>query len=453
MRLIQAHYIKRQNKSAAVSFKILLLLGIVLFIAAGGALFFAYQYTLSEGARKERERAEEASARKTEEVQKSKIEAGERLVLARKAQEEALINGRTLTNALHNLRAKSEVLLTAYDSLQTNQIGIKVGQHPELVRQARHLRDTIIPEIPSDQAIVQKLEGARRLILQLEEASGTSYQPSQESIQLFRKDFDWAKGWQEKADSAQALYDSIVREAKVRLAPSGTSTTSLSLAEVLRQQVIEEANRKTALVVNTTDAAKASEAKNIATAAADLERQKAQAEIEKLRKEKQMLEAENEAAKNKAAAELAVLNTQKQIEVQKINNSRIKEELKAKANDPEVREILSPFITPGIWIPDLQIGAPYAQLQHYTPDSKPVSLNRLRALGVFDKSGDGGWTGIGRLAMIAVNPYDKKRPRWWSYMPGKTWRQDQEKVKKAQKAQALLMELGDTMVEMGLLSP
>lgn len=114
------------------------------------------------------------------------------------------------------------------------------------------------------------------------------------------------------------------------------------------------------------------------------------------------------------------------------------EELKAKANSPEVQALLAPFVTPAFSQPGKKTGA----------KKTGVSLSALRATGALQPTVKGLKT-LHRLGTKSQE--DKERPRWGfaSYFD----RMSAEDREQLQKAQDYLNELGDVMVELGMLAP
>jgi hypothetical protein len=114
-----------------------------------------------------------------------------------------------------------------------------------------------------------------------------------------------------------------------------------------------------------------------------------------------------------------------------------RQELIALAKSPEVQQLLAPFITPG-----------YSQPRQRQPtyDKMPVSLNVLKTLGALRPTSDG----LKALLDCGMTKADRERPRWSFHpryldlTPG-----EHEKLRQAQE---YLIQLGDIMVELGMLS-
>jgi hypothetical protein len=111
---------------------------------------------------------------------------------------------------------------------------------------------------------------------------------------------------------------------------------------------------------------------------------------------------------------------------------------KAQAQTEEVRRLLKPFTTPGFM---------RANQRGETYDKKPHSLSGLRSLGALEPT----MQGVKKLYNLATTKKDKVRPRWGK---AKRWKNlNQSTKEKAKKAQKYLLELGEALVELGMLAP
>lgn len=110
----------------------------------------------------------------------------------------------------------------------------------------------------------------------------------------------------------------------------------------------------------------------------------------------------------------------------------------ALAKTPRVRSLCAPFITPGYWQPGAN-----------NPDygRGPVSLSRLRSRKALDPSADG----LSALLKIVIDKDDKERPRrGYSMFLSRLSTTQYEELKETQQ---YLIDLGDVMVELGMLAP
>lgn len=121
-----------------------------------------------------------------------------------------------------------------------------------------------------------------------------------------------------------------------------------------------------------------------------------------------------------------------------------RERLLKKAQSPEVRQVLAPFLTPGYHQPHRSSGGALFVVR--SAKKQPVSLGKLQEAGALERTIDG----LRELATVSGSKDDDARPRlklpdytsWWSSA-------QQEKI---QQVQDLLIELGPVMVEEGLLA-
>jgi len=165
-------------------------------------------------------------------------------------------------------------------------------------------------------------------------------------------------------------------------------------------------------------------------------------EIAELRGQAGLAEAEVKVAEAAATAK----KTEKELEAERIAAETEKNRLREKAKSREVATALAPFVGKGYWQPGR------AQPDR---DAAGISLTAIKAEGALDPSP----TGMRQLYHIGANPKND-RPGGWSKddrMVGKpleAWLKNKPGARDtARKAQDLLLELGDVLVEVGLLSP
>ena len=113
--------------------------------------------------------------------------------------------------------------------------------------------------------------------------------------------------------------------------------------------------------------------------------------------------------------------------------------MRKKCQDPETKRLLAPFLAHGYAQPGKRGGA---------YEKGPVSLSATRQFGALEPTVHG----LGRLLAIGVDAnWDKERPRWGYRNAVENMSGPQrDEIKKAQQ---LLIELGDTLVELGMLAP
>jgi hypothetical protein len=154
--------------------------------------------------------------------------------------------------------------------------------------------------------------------------------------------------------------------------------------------------------------------------------------------------AEAEVKVTEAAAEAK--KSEKEIEAERIAAETEKNRLREKARSRDVATALAPFIGKGYWQPGR------AQPDR---DAAGMSLSAIKAQGALDPSP----RGMRELYHLGANPKND-RPGGWAQedrMVGKpleAWLKNKPGARDtARKAQDYLIELGDILVEVGLLSP
>lgn len=167
-----------------------------------------------------------------------------------------------------------------------------------------------------------------------------------------------------------------------------------------------------------------------------------QNQIAKLREAADLAEAEVKVTEAAAAAK----KSEKELEAERIAAETEKHRLREKARSREVATALAPFIGKGYWQPGR------AQPDR---DAAGMSLSAIKAQGALDPSP----RGMRELYHLGANPKND-RPGGWAQedrMVGKpleAWLKNKPGARDtARKAQDYLIELGDILVEVGLLSP
>lgn len=176
-------------------------------------------------------------------------------------------------------------------------------------------------------------------------------------------------------------------------------------------------------------------------ARAEIERLRIAMEVERQRRELQHaellaeLERERQAAEARRQAE-AILAA---VEQKEIVDEAEKQRLRQRCQDPRVQQLLTPFTTPGYTQPGERV---------YDPEKQPISYSKLSAFGALAPTRDG----LNRLLHVGANKGDQVRPRW-GYTRPPIERLKPDQLEHIKEVQALLRELGPTLVELGMLSP
>ena len=117
-----------------------------------------------------------------------------------------------------------------------------------------------------------------------------------------------------------------------------------------------------------------------------------------------------------------------------------KVKLRAKAKDPKIQAKLAPFTTPG-----------YLQLNHKMSYQKEAfSYTEILQSGALTQS----QAGLQKMVMIAFTRDDKDRPRLHFQIDfANGWQKSNEDREMVMELQQLLIELGPTLAELGVLKP
>ena len=165
-------------------------------------------------------------------------------------------------------------------------------------------------------------------------------------------------------------------------------------------------------------------------------------EIAKLRAEADLAEAAVRVTEAAAASKLS----EKELEAQRIAAETEKNKLREKAKSRAVAAALAPFIGKGYWQPGRALPG---------RDAAGISLTAIKAEGALEPSPQG----MRQLYHIGANPKND-RPGGWAAddrlvgRPLEQWLKNKPGARDtARRAQDLILELGDILVEVGLLSP
>lgn len=415
-----------------VAVVVLLILVVIVAVAFGGLWHYANNEKLKEHRLREKAEADKTRIEIADQAASQKAA----LAVAKTHQEELLSQARSATNVLTRLLADTTKLQNDATALKANDAGRQVALFPDLIAQARHFYETDLPELASREEIVTKLEGAKRIALQLVDAAGTAYEPASDvraSVQSF---ITWAEYASKKSGQLRQVLSTIVSESKTKVTDATVTLNSLTLEAGMAKLAQAETEATQRLFAqNTADATK-----QAAQIAADAESTKIVSDAERKRNEviAKAKEDADQQARDLALreAQQKLENTKTQVAVQNTGDEVRKIELRKKASDPVIQAKLAPFITPG-----------YIQISVPSYDKKPFSYKEMQAFGAFNQD----FNGLDHLVAIAISANDKVRPRW--KFNQKLYRRYPNEVEQVKEAQQLLIELGPVMVEMGLLQP
>lgn len=257
------------------------------------------------------------------------------------------------------------------------------------------------------------------------------------------------------ADPAKAiLLDEAIRNHRTRM-------TQLSAqAQVKGQEIAADATRQTlvdASVLAQLQETQAEASRLIAESKAQADRQKVEyeariAELQKTidsEKTRMRIEAADRAAElerkeKKAEADRFAGNVDAELDRDKTVTNAQKKRLVQRCNEPDVQQTLAPFLAKGYLRPDGTHNSVSFKGNYDSVHPVPISYNDLFELGALNPSG----SGCDALYSIGADRRDTMRTRWTRVHD---WRTDSKTQTLVPKAQALLIELGPTLVELGML--
>jgi len=245
---------------------------------------------------------------------------------------------------------------------------------------------------------------------------------------------DYRARWLEMWAKAVLVADEQTSSQREQILVDAEKLANLELAKLeaekrLAEQRAENARERARLLAEL--AKKDEETKQI-----ELDAKRREADLE-LKHQAELAAIERK--KNEAVATQRAEDVNSQLRVDEIKKDADRKLLVQRCHSPEVAGLLAPFLAKG-----------YAQppnLQEQQVDLVPVSFSRLKAFGALDPSLDG----VSKLLLVGTHWLDKVRPRW-PYNPNFHVLKPNE-IEDVKKAQALLRELGPTMVEEGMLAP
>ncbi len=372
------------------------------------------------------------------ETQQKQGRINDQLALARSHQEELLATAREATNALERLLADTARLRAEAAALHTNEAGSLIARHPDLVAQTRRFLAEEMPRLASGEDLRSRLEGARRIGVQVAEKLGSAYEPVPELAGAARETLNWAIGERLRLQQTQVGLTTLIREARIQVTPAATPATPLTLAKAIDQLTQAEEAAHQRLLAEKAAQARAQGAAEVAAAEAQRILEAARSKAAQLLSDAQAEAAESQRIEALKQAGQQVKDAQTQLAVQNAQEAARMVKLKKRAADPAIQAMLIPFTTPA-----------FAQLNGMSQEKKPLSLQLMRAANALDPSMDG----LKALAFLGASNEGKERPRWKLKGGLHGWTKYPEEVEALRAVQKNLIELGPAMVELGLLQP
>ncbi|MFO1458705.1 MAG: hypothetical protein U1G08_04800 [Verrucomicrobiota bacterium] len=303
---------------------------------------------------------------------------------------------------------------------------------------ARRLYQTDIRGLPAQSLVVSKLEGERRLEGQLVAAIGTAFEPDANFASTAQSDANWANQESAKAENARTVLSTLIEESKIKTPPAGGSdAAAVTLEAAMANLGQSEVAGRQRVLAETSTAAAATGAKDIANAEADRILSEAKLEAARIR-DAAKAEAEKQRQQQELVAAAQRLEAGKaKVAVDQLEDEARKVKLRAKAKEPRVQAKLAPFTTPGYW-----------QINGSSYTKAPLSYKALLHAGALAETTDG----LQRLVEIGFYRWDKDRPRWhFRFDNTKGWQKTSSEREMVTEVQQLLIELGPTLVELGYL--
>ena len=406
-----------------------------LAVVAGGVLVFLMRQASNDKAKLEAKMAAWQLEQGKVEIAKQKAEEQAKLAVARSRQTDALAQVRQATNVIGQLLKGLQELDRDATALRTSDAGKQAAKFPDLVLLARRLYDVDLKAVAPQSTAISKLEGERRLENQLVSSAGTVFEPDATFTTTAQSDTLWANQELAKIQQIRSVLTTLISEAKIKIPPPD-STSSVTLeAAIAALNQSEAAARERVIVAKTTDA---NVAANTVVAAAEAEKI-----LKEAKAKADAIVAEANAQVAKQAQEAKVREAQLQIDASKAKvavdqaaEEAKKVQLRARLTDPAVLSQLSPFTTPG-----------YLQMDgRNSYEKRPLSYNGLLQHGALSQDD----AGLTRIVRVMGNGNDKVRPRARLSVG---WKSNTEEHERVVAIQRLLIELGPTMVEQGLLDP
>lgn len=416
-----------------ISVGALLTFSIIVLLVAGGTIAYVvissrsenkrlredFQRALDDRQRSNLRALEAQTARQNQDVNKEKADQASRLAVAKQNQDAFAIRAGAVTNSLDQLLVQIPAFQSQLSRLLSGDDGRKVSIFPDLVSTARAFFQKEARDLPTRDEAAQKLEAVRRLLTQISESAGTAFEPTPQMAESLDDTKTWLNTATNRLAAAKSIADTLLREAtQIKVTPQNAPPLPPTLDEAIKALNAKEwADRQ------------ASEAQKLKIA------QDTAASTTVDVRTNQIVQT---AIANSNAVQQAL-----QIELDKKQAKLDADKLRAEAQSAEVKNALSPFITPGMWA----VNSAFANRQIAGKTPRPMSRSALSQAGCLNESSHG----LQALSMAASSRFDTMRPRWQRL--DKKGLQDSGRLEQARKAQEYLIRLGDTLVELGMLDP
>jgi hypothetical protein len=292
--------------------------------------------------------------------------------------------------------------------LLTSDAGKRIAADATLTRRFRAVFDQ---ERPTSEQLAVARAAASDLISPIQEALSNpddASLPNEVIVKALRE-------IQGQVRKARDELRTATEQVRAMLAQAGPGAGPKTLEEVITAQALKDAEARTTL--NLAEVKKGEE-----DGTRQIAEEKAKAALAAKKREAESIRAEDE--KQAQAARMALL--------------------RQKARSPDVRRYLGPFLASGFSQP--KTGGSHGVIFDRFGDEGPMSLSRIRNAGGLDK----GERGLMTLHRIASSQYNDRTVKWNFGLFLSEFSPDSMRFIKT--AQDLLIELGDALVEEGMLA-
>lgn len=420
-----------------------LVLGLLVLVAALTFTIVGWKRNFGEKAALERQIQDQENLKTRVSLEKDQADTGAKLVIAKNQQSQLLAEARKITSALEKLIADLNELNQNATAFRTNDAGRAVAAHHELVVQARRLYESEIPALPTTQETIERLESTRRIEQQLLDAQGTAFEPPPELAANFQSAASWGDTARQTITRTQTHLTGISKEGKIKYNPNPITDKSPTLAEGMQKLAAIEVAAYESKIAESQAAGKSQAAEIVAQAEAKRIVEEANRKAQQILDEAKAQNAAHERDRQVRAADEIVSDAAARVKADTKMDEAQRILLRQRASDPAVKVKLASFLTPGRYVP--YAGSQRAPL---TLDPKPMSYTVLSSIGALRQTE----RGLRVFVEIAMTPKND-RPHLSNDFKLARWYQSSSLVATAAELQKLMIELGPTLVEMGMMEP
>lgn len=380
---------------------------------------------------------------------------------------------------------RDDALRQRMEALLTDDAGKRLARNPAFAVQFNSMREQPIVRREDLRAHEAFLNQTLRHLRNAERSGETGYTPSAEHISKAEDAYLWARDRYARLVETEAWLDEVIAAGSEEdVSEDATLEDQIRAYLAARQKLFAEARLRGEEAARDETASKVEENARIveleralqqteqmlrdarqqmARARVDFEAQIRAQEAESIeRMAAVQREYEDRVAAVRretmlAEAERARLDSEAAAKTRDIEADAKKIELVQRARSPHVQQDLQPFLAIGYWQPGDRV-------RRATLDELPMSFSKIKAFGALEDNRQGL---IQMMTLVSTRRiFDAKHTATHSHThdhlddmrPKLSFPQDfnqmtREQIHEVQRIQALLRELGDTLVEEGLLAP